>query len=110
MFEYKVKYYRKFFSNQDTIQLNGKCYIEKWPKDKIFGYKLRINEFVTNRDRIYDLKNIFVISHKKKTVLIDDPHKNNEGFITTNIAGDLIFKILCSKKPFQRSLYDQTIK
>lgn len=80
--DYDINYKMKYFSSDDTLNYNSHCVLIRNKKDSIFGGEIWIEN--DSIDRYYDLKNIYIIDHKKKKITKYFPHKGQDWAINGN--------------------------
>lgn len=87
--DYEVAYKMKYFTEDDTVFLQGHCIIEKEEADTLLGFKAHIRE--EKGEYLYTGDKLYVIIHESKNIIADDPAKNGVKRITGNVREGLLF-------------------
>lgn len=88
---YDASYRMKFFNDDDTLSASARCEIIREPHDTLIGGYVWVYFQKDSIEKMYDLKNIFEISHTKKSIEIFDALKDGVTFLTGNYSDAVIF-------------------
>lgn len=99
--EYNAAIGFKFLSEDDTIKLNGKVFLTKNFNDTIF----KANIWLSANDstfKFYDLKSIYDVNTKQKSVTKYDPHKGQSWIITGNNIDNILWNSFLNPEKFKK--------
>ena len=86
---YDINYRIKYFSEEDTVQVDAQCILIREPSDTIFGGMIWYYTS-DSAEKLYNLEHIFAFNHRDQKITTYDPHQGQDWAMTGNAAGSVI--------------------